>query len=362
MRKPKVLLIQEYIPHYRIAIFNLLADLVDLTVIYSEGDISSEATFKTLYIPKKVLPINIFNKKINIVFSKKSYYKIAKDFDVVICIAYYNWVDMIMMEYLPHKYKLIYWGIGVAASYGIPYDSSESYARKTCRHANKVDAMLFYSDYPVKKYSLLGVSSSKLFVANNTVQVYNCSYSPSGRNTILFIGTLYKDKGVDRLILSYLAAYKKNSLLPNLIIIGDGEERVYLENIVSSSNLSHKVTFAGKITDERILSEYFSKALICVSPNQAGLSVLKSMGYGVPYVTHKNAITGGEIFNIHDGIDGVLLNDFDELEEIINQCAENSVKFLKMGREAYNFYCSYRQPQVMVSGFIDAINFVLNNK
>ncbi|MBE5945290.1 MAG: glycosyltransferase family 4 protein, partial [Lachnospiraceae bacterium] len=181
----------------------MLADYVDLTVIYSEGELPPNARFTPLYIPKRTIPINLLVKRTTVIVSKKSYYKIAKDFDVVICIAYYRWLDMIMLESLPHKYKLIYWGIGVAASYGVPYDSSIPFAKETFKHAQKVDAMLFYSDYPVKKYASMGLNPQKMFVANNTVQVASLPYTSEGRNSILFIGTLYKEKNVNELIKAY---------------------------------------------------------------------------------------------------------------------------------------------------------------
>jgi len=360
MSKPKVLLIQEYIPHYRMPIFNMLADYVDLTVIYSEGELPPNARFTPLYIPKRTIPINLLVKRTTVIVSKKSYYKIAKDFDVVICIAYYRWLDMIMLESLPHKYKLIYWGIGVAASYGVPYDSSIPFAKETFKHAQKVDAMLFYSDYPVKKYASMGLNPQKMFVANNTVQVASLPYTSEGRNSILFIGTLYKEKNVNELIKAYSIAYQHNENIPDLIIIGDGDERSFLEKLVRDSGLHHKVSFVGKITDDLVLQDYFSKSLLCISPSQAGLSVLKSMGYGVPYVTHKEAITGGEIFNIHNGIDGILLEDFSDLVDIIGRCATSPEWYLRLGKSAYDFYHEFRLPQNMVQGFLDAINYVLD--
>lgn len=358
--KPKVLLIQEYIPHYRIPIFNCLAEEVDLTVVYSEGTLPPGAKFTPLYIPKRVISINLFLKKISRTYSTQCYYMLAKKYDVVICIAYYSWIDMTMMEFLPRKFKYIYWGIGVAAAYDVPYDSSPSFARKTCRHARNVDAMLFYTDYPKKKYISMGIDEEKLFVANNTVEVADVPYISEGRDSILFIGTLYKDKKVDLLIDSYKRAYLKNTELPRLIIIGDGDERSVLEKIVREYKLEERIEFTGKITDDEILKDYFAKALICISPNQAGLSVLKSMGYGVPYVTHKDAITGGEIFNIHHNIDGILLKDFSELDNILIKTVTNKEKFLEMGRAAYNFYHKERLPQNMVQGFVDAIKYVLN--
>ena len=220
--------------------------------------------------------------------------------------------------------------------------------------------MIFYSDYPVQKYMNMGIDKSKLFVANNTVEVIKTSYSSAGRNKILFVGTLYKAKKLEVLIEAYHNAYLKNNNIPDLVIVGDGRERTFYEKMVKDYKLDYKTTFVGKIIDERILCDYFSQAIMCVSPNQAGLSVFKSMGYGVPYVTHEHAITGGEIFNIHNHVDGVLLNDFSELESIILEAGENPEKFYRMGETAYDYYYDNRRPQDMVNGFVAAINSVTN--
>lgn len=184
--------------------------------------------------------------------------------------------------------------------------------------------MVFYADYPVKKYSKMGIKPEKLFVANNTVQVLPCESKE--KDSLLFIGSLYKQKKIDVLLNAYLGAYYKNMNIPKLIIIGEGAEKPVILDWIKKNNLENKILLAGGIYDDEILADYFASAIICISPDQAGLSVLKSMGYGVPYITHKDAITGGEIFNIHSGIDGLLMNDFGELESLILECTEDKEK------------------------------------
>ena len=117
----------------------------------------------------------------------------------------------------------------------------------------------------------------------------------------------------------------------------------------------------GKIFDEQHLCSYFSRSLACISPGQAGLSVLKSMGYGVPFITKKDAITGGEIFNIKNGENGIIYQKDDELTDIILEIGEHRQKFLNMGKNAKEYYDKFRTPEHMAQGISGAIEYV-NNK
>ncbi len=191
--------------------------------------------------------------------------------------------------------------------------------------------------YPIEKYSNAGWSREKLFTAPNTVRVVR-EETPQKKDTILFLGSLYPQKGSDELLEQYFRAYSVDSNVPKLIFIGDGSERARIESWISQKNLKDRISLTGAIYDDAVLGKYFSKAIVCVSPKQAGLTVLKSMGCGVAYVTRKDVITGGEIFNIQDGINGVLYEQQDELGDIILDLIKNPDKYHQMGRRAREHY------------------------
>jgi glycosyltransferase involved in cell wall biosynthesis len=178
---------------------------------------------------------------------------------------------------------------------------------------------------------------------------------------ILFIGELYRQKGVDVLIEQYERAFIKDPDVPSLMIVGDGAERDILEDIVSKKGLNEKIDFLGKITDDSVLKGIFDSAIITISPKQAGLSVLKSMAYGVPFVTLENAITGGEIFNIENGETGLLLKSEDEISDVILNCRENADRYCEMGIKARDFYFKNRTMKQMVNAFDEAIRFVISD-
>lgn len=347
----KVLLLQETIPHYRVPIYNELSKNVDLTVVYSEGAAPKNAIFKYQYIPTLKKHYKIHQKNI---------YRMANNFNVVICMFHFGYLYFRLLDILPHRYKLIYWGIGVSAGYNERFDGNQNIIKKTMGHMKRADAMLFYSEYPVHKYEKMGLRKEKLFIANNTVAVL--PYREATKDTLLFIGSLYKQKKIDVLLEAYLVAYQKYSRVPNLVLIGEGTERDNIQHWISEHGLNNRIQLTGGIYNDEELVPYFEKAIMCISPDQAGLSVLKSMGYGVPYVTHKDAITGGEIFNIQNGVNGILMNDFHELETIILESCSNISKFIQMGHNAEKYYYENRTVEKMVDGFVQAVNYVMRGK
>lgn len=350
----RVLLIQEGIPYYRVPIYNELAKRVELTVLYANGDLPEDTHFRSIKSPA----VRFANRYS---MHKTSICKLARNFDVVIVPFLMSYIPYKMLPKLPRKYKVIYWSIGVAAAYNTPYDGSDVINAMFLKYLNRPDACLFYSSYPVEKYAKLGFDKNRLFVANNTVQVIPAE-PPSEKNNIIFVGSLYKQKKIYELLENYNAAYGERQDIPDLIIIGGGDEYEAIKAWIAGCGLTEKIALKGEISDEKKLSEYFGASLACISPGQAGLSVLKSMGYGVPFVTTRNAVTGGEIFNIENKVNGVILDSYSEIKNIILEIAANKEKYILMGCKAQTFYEENRQVSMMVDGFEQAINFVCKNE
>lgn len=349
----KILILQQEASHYDIPVFNKLAEKVDLKLIYSRGKEPKNAKFSYECIPTIKKGLRVLHER-NII-------DIAQEYDVVICILSFTEYYFKKLPYIKHRnYKVIYWGIGVSAGYTQRYDANQRFVLRVFKYMKKADAMLYYCDYPVEKYAKLGLPREKMFVANNTVEIPYIEDLPvEQKDSFLFVGTLYKEKRIDALLNAYLDAYQLNPDLLPLTIIGDGDERKTIEQFILDNQLTGKIFLTGAIYDEQKLIPYFQHALLCISPDQAGLSVLKSMGYGVPFVTHKNAITGGEIFNIQNNVNGIQMDDFDELKDILLDATANKETYVTMGKKAKEFYWSERTIDAKVNGFMDAIEYVL---
>lgn len=354
--KKKVLIVYNRIWNYRIPIFELLAKEFDLTVAHCDKTETREFDdFKTVFLDtRRIIAVNVHISNL---------FKIAQSFDVVIGLYGPKWLSiMLLLMRRDRRYKVLLWGIGVSASYTKRFDQHTYWDWIRFYFARKADAIILYSDYPVKKHIANGVRSEKIFVANNTVRVAETSTNPvnSKKATFIFVGTLYLQKGVNILLEAFKRLNLSDGKCPDLDIIGSGPEFSTIRSWIDTNDLSHKINLHGAIYDEALLAKYFENAIACISPNQAGLSVLTSMAHGVPFITSKNAITGGEIFNIQDGQNGFIFDGTSEgLYLIMNQLANDIECARKMGAKAKEHYYSSRRPEQTARSIIDAVNYTL---
>lgn len=348
----KILIIQNSISSYRVPVYNLIAQEFDLTIMYSEGKEPLGACFKSVYLPVK--------RWKHYFWHKNNLRDFANQYDVVIGMISFNWISNYLLAFGKRRYKYIPWGIGVPASYSVRFDdpSKKLNVFLTKQLLKRSDAVLFYTDYPVKKYSDMDIDRQKMFVAHNTVKVLPMK-GGIAKNSILFVGTLYKAKSSLAMLEYYKKAYTKNNNVPLLRLVGNGDEFDDLKKWTQDNHLDDKIILEGACYDESVLRDYFESAYACVSLGQAGLSVQKAMGYGVPYITTKDAYTGGERLDIADGENGIILNSEEEFENIVLDIATSSEKYMEMGRKAKSFYDNNRTIQMMASAVVDAINYVI---
>jgi len=260
------------------------------------------------------------------------------------------------------KYKLIYWGIGVRASYDHKFDEKTYIDNIRYFLTKRADALIFYSSYPLKKYVNAGFLKEKLFVANNTVNAPFSKDKDFNREYLLFIGTLYAEKGIKELLLAYKQLIDEgNEILP-LKIVGGGEKSESIKKWVEDNNLKEKIILTGPIYNSEKLEKIFRSSVACISPNQAGLSVLSSMAYGCIFITNKEAITGGEIFNIKNMENGILYEGgIEELKSKILLIHNDSTVVNLLSKNAFNHYRNHRSPQMMANEISNAIEYSLNN-
>lgn len=359
-KKIRVLQLKNSIQHYSLPALNIVAEHCDLTVLYfdeerTKKEVLEQCRFKTIFVPaRKVWKFFIHRQNIH---------NICKDYDVVIALGTIQYLSYSLLAFRRRKYKLIQYGIGEPASYHRHYgDASKLYYAISHAIEKRSDALLFYSPQGVVLHEDRGYTQTEMFVANNTTEVLKMDMKPELKNSLLFIGMLYPQKGLQILLDAYKNAYTANKDIVPLNIVGGGKLLPEVKEWVEVNGLSDVIHVLGPIYDNEKKAEIFQHSLACISPKQAGLSVLESMGYGVPFITDANAITGGEAFNIKDGENGLRIENLDveKMTETILDVTENRQKYLDMGVKAYEHYWTKCKPSDMAQGQLDAINFVMS--
>lgn len=345
-----VLFITNTIPHYRLPLYNLVGEKHQLTIAHA-GTLTGSNQFKEIQLREyRKGPFLRFRGDLPL-----------NDFEVVIIYLNVRLLNLYKIVFNPNrKYKCILFGIGVSASYTKKYDSDKWVAGLTRLLIKRSDAAIFYDNYPVVKYSAKGVLPDKMFVAHNTV-VGNTGpiSSPESRNSFLFLGSLYKQKGIGQLLVAYQNGLASGLDLPVLNIIGDGPDRSFVEKWVAENYFEEKIKILGQINEESELKRYFEKALCCISPGQAGLSVQKSFSYGVPFLTSYYPISGGEFTSIIEDVTGFFYDGTDEgllkrLTEVIKH-----PYLAQISENCFAFYAKFRSPEIWAKGFYRAIDYVL---
>ncbi len=128
------------------------------------------------------------------------------------------------------------------------------------------------------------------------------------KNRLITVGGLVRPKGLE-----YLAQVAKTALAGHpdwkWLVIGEGEERPFLEDFIKKNGLEGQLVLTGRVRD---VGTYLSEAKIYVmTSRREGLpmSLLEAKAYGLPSVAF-NVKTGPDEI-IKDGVNGYLIKPFD---------------------------------------------------
>ena len=351
-----VLILQSEISSYNVSTFNYISQSYLLTVGYLTKDKSNiDCSFEK----KKFQIINV--GPFTFVKGLRDY---CRNFDVICIMPNLRILSYSVLPFLNHHNKMISWSIGFRVSYTHPYltDRKRNIMDFIFQLVlSNCDANIFYMKKSKEFWRKTSLRMDNVFEAINTTNVVKIDFAPESKRDFLFVGTLYKGKGLDLLLEAFKSVVTQCNCDIKLQIVGEGSERESLEAYVIEHGLQDRVVFHGSIYDENEISKVFQESLLCFSPKQAGLSVPKSMGYGVPFVTRKDAITGGEIYHITSGVNGIMYDIDDDLPKIMFDAIENRQKFIEMGRNAMEYYYNHATIKHMAQGAIDAIEYALNH-
>ena len=167
------------------------------------------------------------------------------------------------------------------------------------------------------------------------------------QNFFLMIGRLTKQKNFQFVINSFSKFFKKKKLI--LLILGDGEQKKYLQNLIYSNGMSERIKLLG--FRENVF-KYLSKADCFILPSlyeNPGHVLVEAAACGCPIIS-SNCPTGpaeildygknGFLFNVNDEI------DFKEkIEMFFNQSNLEKNKKIFLSKKNINKFTMFRHFQ-----------------
>lgn len=153
-----------------------------------------------------------------------------------------------------------------------------------------------------------GVSKDKielLYIGVDTDKYDSTGDVEKKADKIIFVGRLIPHKHVDHLIESFEEIVKS---VPdaNLVIVGRGDEKNNIIDMVSSKSLDARVSFKENLSDEELIKEIKESEVLVLPSTREGFGmVLAEANYcNVPVVTYAS---GGTIDVVDDGYNGFLV-------------------------------------------------------
>ncbi|MCD4663977.1 MAG: glycosyltransferase family 4 protein, partial [Bacteroidales bacterium] len=236
-------------------------------------------------------PVRKDGKKINKIFyifpSLISFiYKlVSKKIDIIHIhpsenFGFYRYIPFVYIARLMKRYVILHMH---GCKFDVFYNNSNKIAQRIVRNTlNNSDAIIVLSKSWAGVYSK--ISSTKIYIVNNSVPQPNNNPYSINSNSITFMGFIGHRKGVFDLLESVKDLSGKYDY--HLEICGSGEENK-LENKIKEYDIQSKITFHGWIgLYEKDIILRKTKIFILPSYNEGlPMVLLEAMSYGIPIIS-----------------------------------------------------------------------------
>jgi len=317
----KVTIIQEHLPHYRVAFYDCLhtllqAQSVQLALVYDPNTARSLLPGKIPWA--RPLPIRWFGS-----LGWQPALNMARSADLVIVQQEVKYLVtyVLQLRRAVSSRRLAFWGHGRNYQARNPDSIPEQWKRTVSRHA---DWWFAYNDLSAKVVESIGFPSDRITRVKNTIDTASISRAfddlsnadieaareslgSASSNIAVFTGGLYPDK---RLPFLFEAAQLVRRAVPDfeLVVIGKGTEAPLVEAFAAIHPWLH---YVGAKNDTEKLP-YWALSKLLLMPGLVGLVVLDSFALGVPMVTSDFPYHSPEIDYLEDGVNGVMVKGWDD--------------------------------------------------
>ncbi len=346
----EILIIYNFAQKYRTAIFKAIdkewncfwmfgkneTDIkgMDLSVLGNAVEIRNKHVLGPIYSQEKTYKESISGRYESILM-------LGDPFNIT------TWKIMVRNRFTRHPKKIYLWSHG--------WYGREGFGKKLLKRLffGLADKTFLYGNYAMKTAISYGFPKNKLAVIHNSLDhenqvILRNELRPSNiyknhfgnyEPVLIFIGRLTPVKRLD-LLINAIYMLKEKGKTYNVVLVGDGEMKEELKNLVSTKNLDNQVWFYGLCYDDNKNAQLIYDADLCVAPGNVGLTAMHSMVFGTPVITHNNfSMQMPEFESITPNITGDFFkyNDVSSLSQKIEDWIDNkSSKRDKIRQDCYD--------------------------
>lgn len=336
--------------HYRFRVYNEMQKQLGCSFIFGMDD----TTVKRMDTSKLKNVLNVPNKHIGktLVYYQPKVLKEVQNFKIIIndlglfCIT--SW--LLLLQAKLRGQKVYNWDHG--------WYGRESVIKKIIKrlYFGLADGSFIYGDYAVGLMKENGFNAKKLYTIHNSLDyekqielrndikstlIYNNHFG-NDYPVLIMIGRLNFRKNL-HLLLEAIAILSVQKKFYNVVFVGDGEDKLGLENLVENLNIAQQVWFYGACYDEKKNAELIYNADMCVVPGDIGLTAIHAMTFGVPVISHdyypnqgpefeviKYGLTGAffkhdDVYSLVDAIDNWFITHQNERDLIRHIVADTKI-------------------------------------
>lgn len=199
--------------------------------------------------------------------------------------------------------------------------------------------LLLYGNFAREYAEQAGIPDHKLAVVNNSIysrqELLSCAQEKlcgSGKFNIIVSARLTRRHKL-HLLADAIARIPDGPHNIQVVVIGDGSEREFLENYYIAKGIN--VQFLGAIYGADLLAPHYAHADVAVSPRASGLNIVQALGFSTPVIApYDDPTSGPESELVTEGKTGALfkLDDIDDFARVISELHNAPLKVLKMGK------------------------------
>jgi len=370
LRRLRVVIIQEHLPHYRVAFYDklrviLAATNIDCILTYDPNTASNLVQGRcdwAMPIPLKWLGSIGWQPAL----------KMTKGADLIVI----QQESKYLLNYLLWFHRLLggcrlaLWGHGRNMQARNPHSWSEKVKRYISR---RVDWWFAYNETSAAVVRELGFPKDRITLVNNSIDTKAISAARrtlsteaiarakaglgiESENVAIYTGGLYEEKRIPFLM---EAAVKIRAQLPDfhLIIIGGGPLAKQVQNAADFKSWIH---YLGPMNDEQKIP-YWAIAKVSLLPGLVGLGVLDSFALGVPLITTDYPYHSPEIEYLRDDVNGVVVHDWTSIDAYAKsvvdllQDKDKLARLIAEGDRAAQFYTIDNMAANFANGILNAV-------